>query len=121
MSSSLNTKRVFLMTLALLGLFASLVCGAILLLGLREPTQERLFLVGSILIISFVFLFLSTRFKVDAINLQAKMDEAGEARRAVAARDIDDTVLPQNQPAAQEPDPDDMQLPQNQPSGAGRE
>lgn len=121
MASSLNSKRVFLMMMAAVGLLAAIVCIVALAAGVREATRERLFLVGSLLIVSLVCLVLSIHFK-DATR---KLDEAGvdSASRASAdgeagvknadsARRAGDAV---KRDAAQdtEQDLDDVALPQN--------
>lgn len=115
MASTLNSKRVFLMMVSILGLLAALVCIGVLAMGLREATRERIFLVAALLILSAVFLALSFRFK-DAVQLS---DEAAGAASAAtgAPADPDDVPLPQNAAANPEPDPDDVALPQNAPGG----
>lgn len=123
MSSSLNSKRVFLMMFAAFGLIAAIVFGALLAAGVREPTRERLFLVGSLLVVSIVCLALSFIFKGQAQELQDQIEQASYKRLERDAEDQDNVPLPQNAahtntaPLADagdaEPDPDDVQLPQN--------
>ena len=115
MASSLNSKRVFLMMFAAFGLIAAIVFGALLAAGVREPTRERLFLVGSLVVVSIVCLALSFIFKGQTAELQEQIDAATYKRFERDAEDMDDVPLPQNAPVASEPDPDDVQLPQNAP------
>jgi hypothetical protein len=111
MASSLNSKRTFLLLLAIFGLIAGTICAVLLAVGVREPTRERLFLVGSIFIVSIVCLFLSIHFKGEAQNLESSMKEAEYKRLQKEGADPDEVALPQNQTA--QSDPDDIQLPQN--------
>ena len=115
MASSLNSKRMFLMMFAAFGLIAAVVFGALLAAGVREPTRERLFLVGSLVVVSIVCLALSFIFKGQTEELQEQIDAATYKRFERDAEDMDDVALPQNRPASAEPDPDDVQLPQNAP------
>lgn len=117
MASSLNSKRMFLMAFAAFGLIAAVVFGALLAAGVREPTRERLFLVGSLVAVSVVCIALSFIFKGQATELQDQMDKAAYKRLERDAQDADDVPLPQNAPAAPAPDPDDVPLPQNMPGG----
>ncbi len=130
MASSLNTKRMFLMMIAAVGLLAAVVCIVVLATGVREATRERLFLVGSLLIVSIVCLALSIHFK----DTTQKLDEAGAASAAAsedgeAAAGAAKGAGVKNasaknaaQPEAEQ-DPDDVALPQNGPAagsyGAG--
>ena len=118
MASSLNSKRVFLMMLAAFGLIAAIVCGVLLALGVREPSRERLFLVGSLVVVSIVCIALSFIFKGQTQELEGQMQAAQYQRLERQNEDIDDVPLPQNQPL--EPDPDDIALPQNNPNGGAR-
>ena len=124
MASSLNTKRMFLMMIAALGLLAAVVCIVVLATGVREATRERLFLVGSLLIVSIVCLALSIHFK----DTTQKLDEAGAAS-AAASEDGDAGAAKGTgvkrasaknaaQPEAEQ-DPDDVALPQNGPAAGG--
>jgi hypothetical protein len=111
------------MMFAAFGLIAAVVFAVLLAAGVREPTRERLFLVGSLLVVSIVCLALSFVFKGQAQELQEQIDQASYQRLERDAEDQDDVKLPQNaahadaaQVAASretEPDPDDVQLPQN--------
>ena len=124
MASSLNTKRMFLMMIAALGLIAAVVCIVVLATGVREATRERLFLVGSLLIVSIVCLALSMHFK----DTTQKLDEAGAASAAAsedggagAAKGAGvKSASAKNaaQPEAEQ-DPDDVALPQNGPAAGG--
>lgn len=118
MASSLNSKRVFLMMLALFGLVAAIVCGILLAMGVRPPTRERLFLVGSLVLVSIVCIVLSLGFKGQTQELEGEMKKATYQRLEREAEDMDDVPLPQNAPA--DPDPDDVPLPQNMPGGGVR-
>lgn len=123
MASSLNSKRVFLMMLAAFGLVAAVICGALLAAGVREPTRERLFLVGSLVVVSIVCLALSFIFKGQTQELEGQIRDAQYRRLERDAEDQDNAPLPQNAPAqaAAQPDPDDVPLPQNAPyQGEGR-
>ena len=120
MASSLNSKRMFLMMFAVFGLIAAIVFGALLAAGVREPTKERLFLVGSLVVVSIVCLALSFIFKGQTEQLEQEIHEKQYRRLERDAEDMDNVPLPQNATAAQpgqEPDPDDVQLPQNIPGG----
>ena len=117
MASSLNSKRVFLMMFAAFGLLAAVVFGVLLAAGVREPTKERLFLVGSLVVVSIVCLALSFIFKGQTEELQDQIEKATYKRFERDAEDQDNTPLPQNTPA--EPDPDDVPLPQNAPNAKG--
>ena len=119
MASSLNSKRVFLMMLAAFGLLAAVICGVLLAMGVREPTRERLFLVGSLVVVSIVCIALSFIFKGQTEELQDQIDQATYKRIERDAEDLDQAPLPQNAPAA-EPDPDDVPLPQNAPGQKAR-
>ena len=114
MASSLNSKRMFLMMFAAFGLLAAIVFGVLLTTGVREPTRERIFLVGSLVVVSIVCLALSFIFKGQTEELQEQIEQATYKRLERDAEDMDDVALPQNKPAA-EPDPDDVPLPQNAP------
>ena len=118
MASSLNSKRVFLMMLAAFGLIAAIVCGVLLALGVREPSRERLFLVGSLVVVSIVCIALSFIFKGQTEELEGQIQAAQHKRLERDSEDMDDVALPQNKPS--EPDPDDVPLPQNAPGGSTR-
>ena len=124
MASSLNTKRMFLMMIAAVGLLAAVVCVVVLATGVREATRERLFLVGSLLIVSIVCLALSIHFKDTTQKLDevgaasAAASEDGEAGAATGAGVKSASAKNAAQSEA-ERDPDDVALPQNGPAAGG--
>ena len=130
MASSLNTKRMFLMMIAAVGLLAAVVCIVVLATGVREATRERLFLVGSLLIVSIVCLALSIHFKDTTQKLDeagaasAAASEDGEAAAGAAKGAVKGTGVKSAsaknaaQPEAEQ-DPDDVALPQNGPAAGG--
>lgn len=117
MASSLVTKRMLLLAFSAFNLTAAIVFGAMLAAGVVEPSRERLFLVGSLVVVSVVGLILSFIFKDEVKELQSQIDSSLYQRIERYVQDADDAPLPQNAPAASEPDPDDVPLPQNMPGG----
>ena len=98
MASSLNTKRVFLMMIAAFGLIAAIVCIIVLAAGMREPTKERIFLVGSLLIVSIVCLALAFHFKDATNDIDTQIHEKQYQRLQRDEEDPDEVSLPQNNP-----------------------
>lgn len=121
---SLNSKRVLLLVMGGVGLVAAVVCAIVLASGALEATRGRIFLMGSLFIVSLACLGIAFVFKGQAAQVEEDIRKARYQRPAAAA-DPDQAPLPQNAPANQvapaaqgEVDIDNAPLPQN--SGSGR-
>lgn len=92
MSTTLEEKGKILKWMAIAGLALAVFGAAILAIGYKEPSAGRLFTIGSLIIVSVVCLFLSTRLKTDQGAGQKKYDvhasvDAADSAAADAAAD----------------------------------